>query len=602
MNKASTNQQEKKVVVIGGGPAGLTAAYQLSKRDIHPIVLEKLDKVGGIARTENYKGYHFDMGGHRFYTKSEEVNRFWHEILEEEFLLRPRLSRIYYKNKYFNYPIKPLNALTGLGPWEGFLIGLSYLRWHLFPYKEEETFEQWVTNRFGKRLFETFFKEYTEKVWGISCSELKAEWAAQRIKDLSLKTAVLNMFFKPRKTIKTLIEEFHYPRQGPGMLWTAVKDRIESQGGNVCLNSNVVGINREGNRITSIEIERNGKRETLAGDNFVSSMPITQFLNWLNPAPPRRVLEAAHALSYRDFLTVCLVINQKELFPDNWIYIHEPDVKVGRIQNFKNWSPDMVPDQNKTSLGMEYFCNEGDEYWCMPDEELIELGKQEIAKIGLANYEDVEDGAVFRVEKTYPVYDDNYAQQMDIIKDYVNKLDNFQTIGRNGLHRYNNQDHAMLTGMLAVRNMLDGETNDLWSVNAEQSYLEEIKTDSKVKTGQVMDAVQGALAHVFPKLHPTALGLSVGIVAGIALFIATWISVLQGSGDPNTNLALLNQFFPGYQLSALGSFLGLLYGFISGFIIGWSYAFLRNAATAFYVSSNYRSAQQGALRQFFDHM
>ncbi len=602
MNMASEEKQKKQVVVIGGGPAGLTAAYQLAQRDIQPIVLEKLDKVGGIARTENYKGYHFDMGGHRFYTKSEEVNRFWQEVLADEFLLRPRLSRIYYKNKFFNYPIKLWNALTGLGPWEGFLIGMSYLRWHLFPYREEDTFEQWVTNRFGKRLFETFFKEYTEKVWGISCSELKAEWAAQRIKDLSLKTAVLNMFFKPSKTIKTLIEEFHYPRRGPGMLWTAVKDRIESQGGQVNLNSNVVAINREGNRITSVEIEQNGERQTVAGTDFISSMPITQFISWLNPAPPRQVLEAAHSLSYRDFLTVCLVINKKELFPDNWIYIHEPDVKVGRIQNFKNWSPDMVPDQNKTSLGMEYFCNEGDEYWCMSDADLIELGKQEIAKIGLAKYEDIIEGVVFRVEKTYPVYNGNYTHHMEVIKSYVSGFDNFQTIGRNGLHRYNNQDHAMLTGMLAVRNILDGEQNNLWAVNAEQAYLEEFDTENKVKTDKVIDAVQGALAHVFPKLHPTALGLAVGTVAGFILFSATWISFLQGRGESQTYLALLNQIFPGYEINALGSVLGLFYGFLTGFLTGWFFAFLRNAATAFYISSNFRSAQQGALRQFFDHM
>ena len=262
----------------------------------------------------------------------------------------------------------------------------------------------------------------------------------------------------------------------------------------------------------------------------------------------------------------------------------------------------MVPDQNKTSLGMEYFCNEGDEYWCMSDADLIELGKQEIAKIGLANYEDVVEGAVFRVEKTYPVYDSNYAQHMEVIKSYVSEFDNFQTIGRNGLHRYNNQDHAMLTGMLAVRNMLDGEQNDLWAVNAEQAYLEEIDTENKVKTDKVIDVVQGALAHVFPKLHPTALGLSVGIVTGFVLFVATWIALLQGSSDPQTNLTLLNQFFPGYEINVLGSVLGFFYGFLTGFFTGWIFAFLRNAATAFYLSSNFRSAQQGALRQFFDHM
>jgi protoporphyrinogen oxidase len=596
-------KKDKQVVVIGGGPSGLTAAYELSKRQIRPVVLEKLDKVGGIARTENYKGYHFDMGGHRFYTKSDEVNQFWHEVLGDDFLRRPRLSRIYYNNKYFNYPLKPLNALAGLGPIEGLLIGLSYLRWHLFPYKEEETFEQWVTNRFGKRLFKTFFEAYTEKVWGISCSELKAEWAAQRIKDLSLKTAVLNMFFKPQNTIKTLIEAFDYPKQGPGMLWTAVKDKVEGQGGQVRLNSNVIGINRNGNCITSVTILQNGERKTVPGSDFISSMPVTQFLQWLNPPPPPQVLEAAKQLSYRDFLTVCLVIDQEELFPDNWIYIHEPDVKVGRIQNYKNWSPDMVPDLQKTSLGLEYFCNEGDEIWNMADEALVELGKKELAHIGLAHVADVVDGCVFRVEKTYPVYDTDYETSVNIIKEYLATLKNFQTIGRNGLHRYNNQDHAMLTGMYAVRNMVDDTQYDLWAVNAEQEYLEEIKSDEQFTPEDVVEVVQDKLGEVFPKLHPTAFGLSVGIVLGLLLFITTIFVVMQQDGTAvNANLALLNQFFPGYTVSPIGSLLGLLYGFTSGFIAGWLFAFLRNAATAFYVATNYRSAQQGALRQFFDHM
>jgi len=422
------------VIVIGGGPAGLTAAYELTRYHHRPIVLEKLDKVGGIARTENYKGYYFDMGGHRFFTKSQEVNRFWQQILGDDFLRRPRLSRIYYQNKYFNYPLKPLNALFGLGPLEGLRIVGSYLRWHLFPYPEEVTFEQWVTNRFGKRLFEAFFKSYTEKVWGIPCSELKAEWAAQRIKDLSLKTAVTTMFLKPQETVKTLIEEFDYPRRGPGMLWTAVKDKIVANGGRVHLNSNVIGINREGNRITSVTVDANGQTTTLCGTDFISSMPITQFIQWLNPPPPSEVLHAAQKLSYRDFLTVCLIIDQKELFPDNWIYVHDPNVQVGRIQNFKNWSQDMVPDDSRTSLGLEYFCNEGDALWSMADEDLIALGRREIAQIGLAQPEDVIDGCIFRVEKTYPVYDSDYAEYLETIKTYLATLENFQTIGRNGLH------------------------------------------------------------------------------------------------------------------------------------------------------------------------
>lgn len=601
------SEQENEVVIIGGGPAGLTAAYELTRSGKKPVVLEKLDKVGGIARTENYKGYHFDMGGHRFYTKSGEVQAFWEEILGDDFLVRPRLSRIFYKGKYFNYPLKPFNALFGLGPFEGFMIGMSYLRWRLFPYKEEETFEQWVTNRFGKRLFNTFFKSYTEKVWGISCSELKAEWAAQRIKDLSLKTAVLNMFFKPQTVIKTLIEEFHYPRRGPGMLWTAVKDKVEEREGHVCLNSNVTGIRREGDRIVGVDVVKDGRFFTVDGNSFISSMPIPQLIQWLNPAPPRHVVNAANQLKHRDFLTVCLLIDKEELFPDNWIYIHEPNVLVGRIQNYKNWSEEMVPADGKSSLGLEYFCNEGDELWSMDDADLIALAKKEIAKIGIVDEADVVDGAVFRVEKTYPVYDAGYEDALDTIKDYVNSLENFQTIGRNGLHRYNNQDHAMLTGMYAVRNLLHGEENNLWVINAEQDYLEEVH--DKGLADEVVEAVRDSLGHVFPKLDATALGLSIGAVSGIGLLLATLLLALQ-TGQPlqagEMNLAayfgLLNQFFPGYTVTPSGSLLGALYGFVSGYLLGWSFGFLRNAITAVYITSNFRSAQDSALRQFFNHI
>lgn len=596
MNQPTVEQEAKQVVIIGGGPAGLAAAYELTKHRLRPTVLEKLDKVGGIARTESYKGYYFDMGGHRFYTKSEEVNRFWHEVLGDNFLRRPRLSRIYYNNRFFNYPLKPLNALTGLGVFEGTLIGLSYLRWRLWPHPREETFEQWVTNRFGRRLFETFFKSYTEKVWGISTSELKAEWAAQRIKDLSLRSAVMNMFLKPRRAIKTLIEEFDYPRRGPGMLWTAVQERVEARGGTVCLNSAVAGIRREGQRIVSVEVEQNGRRRAIQGTDFISSMPITQFLQWLDPPPPPEVLQAARRLNYRDFLTVCLIVNKKDLFPDNWIYVHDPAVKVGRIQNYKNWSQDMVPTLEKTSLGLEYFCNEGDALWQMADAELIELGKREMAQLGMARYEDIEDGCVFRVEKTYPVYDSAYTDHLQTIKDYVATLENFQTIGRNGLHRYNNQDHAMLTGMYAVRNMLLGAQYDLWAVNAEQEYLEE----QRVRREAVVETVREVLAHVFPRLHAPAFGLSVGIVAGLLLLLATLFLVLRG-GD-TVGLGLLGQFFPGYQVTLTGSMLGFVYGFGGGFLLGWLFAFLRNVATAVYLAGVTRSTQRTALQQFFDYM
>ena len=590
------------IVVIGGGPAGLTAAYELTKQQQTPIVLEKYDKVGGIARTENYRGYHFDMGGHRFFTKSAQVQDFWLEILGDDFLRRPRLSRIYYDNKYFHYPLKPFNALLGLGPVEGLRIFASYVRWHLLPYREEDTFEQWVTNRFGKRLFETFFKSYTEKVWGIPCNELKAEWAAQRIKDLSLKTAITAMFLKQQQTSKTLIEEFDYPRRGPGMLWTAVKDRINAQGGQVHLNSNVVGIQREGQRITAVTVERDGRRHTVSGRSFISSMPVTQLLQWLDPPPPPNVLHAANQLSYRDFLTVCLIIKKQHVFPDNWIYIHDPSVQVGRIQNFKNWSADMVPDPSTTSLGLEYFCNEGDEIWTMPDEELIVLGKQEIAKIGLADAADVVDGAVFRVEKSYPIYDSDYAQSLETIKAYLATLENLQTIGRNGLHRYNNQDHAMLTGMLAVRNLLFGEQNDLWQVNAEQEYHEELILNQALEPEEVTHVVEEVLEGAFPKLDPLALGLSLGTVLGAGLMLATWFLLLRGGDASGKTLTLLGQFYPGYTVTAVGGLVGLIYGLLTGFLLGWGYAFLRNAATALYLVSLYRSAQQSAMRQFFEHI
>lgn len=470
----------EQVVVIGGGPAGLTAAYELTKFGRVPVVLEKNSLVGGLARTESYKGFHFDMGGHRFFTKSEAVKQIWHEILADEFLHRPRLSRIYYKKRFFNYPLKPLNALFGLGIIESVLILLSYFRWRLFPYRKEESFEQWVTNRFGRRLFRTFFKSYTEKVWGIPCTELKAEWAAQRIKDLSLKTAVLNMLFKPRQTIKTLIDAFDYPRLGPGMMWKAVRQRVEQAGGTVQTGADVIRIHHSGWRVGSVVVARGGRQELVRGSDFISSMPLTEFIKKLDPLPPVKVLEAAHKLTYRDFLTVCLIVRQPNLFPDNWIYIHDPAVQVGRIQNFKNWSPDMLPDPSKSSLGLEYFCNEGDTLWTKSDADLIEQGKRELEAIGLARAADVEDGCVFRVPKSYPVYDSNYQEHLAVLKEYVAGFENFQTIGRNGLHRYNNQDHAMLTGLLAVRNLVLGQRNDLWSVNADQEYHEEVRTPESV--------------------------------------------------------------------------------------------------------------------------
>jgi protoporphyrinogen oxidase len=522
-------------------------------------------------------------------------------VLGKDFLRRPRLSRIYYKKRFFYYPLKPLNALKGLGLFESLLILLSYLRWQLFPYRREDTFEQWVTNRFGKRLFQTFFKAYTEKVWGIPCSELKAEWAAQRIKDLSLKTAVLNMFLKPKKTIKTLIEEFEYPRLGPGMMWNQVKEQIEKRGAVVRMETDVLAIGRNGNSIESIRISQNGHRETIKGTHFISSMPITEFVKKLDPPPPPAVLEAAGKIHYRDFLTVCLVVDKPDLFPDNWIYIHDPDVKVGRIQNFKNWSPEMVPDSAKTSLGLEYFCTEGDGLWNMADTDLIELAKREVGRIGLASYADIEDGCVCRVPKAYPVYDSDYREYLVTVRRFVDSFGNFQTIGRNGLHRYNNQDHAMLTGMLAVRNLMLGEKNDLWSVNTDQEYHEEVQVKAEVEAQEVVEALEGVLARVFLKLDRVAFGLSLGMTSGLLLSLATIFLALKGGEVVGPNLQLLSQYFPGYDVTPGGSLLGLAYGFVTGFVGGWSFAFVRNFSVFLYMAIVQRRAERQLLRKLLEY-
>ena len=473
----STNTDNDLTVVIGGGPAGLTTAYELSKHGKKSVVFEKADRVGGISRTETYKGYRFDIGGHRFFTKVGEVEQLWQEVMGDEFIKVPRLSRIYYKNRFFSYPLEPYNALSNLGLINSTLIMWSYFEAKVKPNPIEENFEQWVSNRFGKRLYETFFKTYTEKVWGIPCTEIRADWAAQRIKGLSLKKAVINAVFGSNDT-KTLIKEFNYPVYGPGQMWERFQQILDSKGSPVHLNTEVVEVKREGTRIQSITVKNDEKTAEISGNNFVSSMPVSLLLKKLNPAPPQEVLKAANGLKYRDFLIVTLVVDQAELFPDNWIYIHSPQFKVGRIQNFKNWSKAMVPDPSKTCLGMEYFCNETDELWKMPNDELIELASREVKELGLVEPNvNIEDGTVIRQFKAYPVYDDTYRHNVDIIRNYIQTFENLQTVGRNGMHRYNNSDHSMLTGLLAAKNIL-GEEHDLWNVNVERSYHEEF-TNSK---------------------------------------------------------------------------------------------------------------------------
>ena len=466
----------KSVVIIGGGPAGLTAAYELSKHNVPAVVLEADNIVGGISRTVNYKGYLFDIGGHRFFSKCAEVNQIWEEILHGQFLERPRLSRIYYRHKFFYYPLKPRNALLGLGPLEAMRIVASYAWSRVNPHPKEDNLEEWVSNRFGKRLYEIFFKTYTEKVWGVPCTEIRAEWAAQRIRGLSLTTAIKNALFGQKKPkVKTLIDKFHYPARGPGQMWETLTEMLRERGYPVLMERPVIRIAHDGTKVTHLVTRSAQGEQKFAGSHFISSMPIRELVNALDPPPPPDVHKAANSLRYRDFLIVSLIVNRKDITPDNWIYIHESKVKVGRIQNFKNWSPAMVPDPSKTCLGMEYFVFENDELWSSPDDKLIEMAKREIEQLGLAKASEIEDGCVVRMPKAYPMYDADWHQQVQLIRHWIEQnLPNLQLVGRNGMHKYNNQDHSMMTALYAARNIL-GENHDLWTVNTDEEYHEEAK-------------------------------------------------------------------------------------------------------------------------------
>jgi protoporphyrinogen oxidase len=463
-------------MVIGAGPAGLTAAYELARHGVPVVVTEQDGQVGGLARTVEYRGFRFDIGGHRFFTENSSVRDLWQTLLGADLLVRPRLSRIYYRGRFFDYPLKPLNALRGLGLSTSLAVLGSYLWRKLAPVRPETSFADWVTNRFGDRLYRIFFQSYTEKVWGIPCDEIGAQWAAQRIRGLSLRTAMAAMFFPVRHTtgenaIRTLTDSFYYPRLGPGMMWEAFRAEIERQGGRILLPCRVETIHHDGSAVTGVTASRNGERREERVAQVISSIPLRELVRSLRPEPPAEVLAAAERLRYRDFLTVALIVDAADLFPDNWIYVHDPKVRVGRVQNFKNWSPEMVPDAARTCLGMEYFCTAGDELWSMPDGELVSLAKRELAAIGLAGEELVSDGVVVRMAKAYPVYDEAYPGAVAAIRRYLDRFTNLQVIGRNGMHKYNNMDHSMLTGMLAARNLL-GERHDLWEVNTDDAYLE----------------------------------------------------------------------------------------------------------------------------------
>jgi len=467
-------------LIIGAGPAGLTAAFELARQGITGVIVEADEQVGGIARTVEREGYRFDIGGHRFFTKVGEIDKLWDEMLGEPMLLRPRMSRIYYGRKFYDYPLRASNALKNMGIINASLCMLSYLKARVLPIPNPVNFEQWVTNKFGARLYRMFFKSYTEKVWGIPCTEIGADWAAQRIKGLSLYEAVRNAIFGQRrgKTVKTLIDEFKYPRLGPGQLWENCAATLQKKGWQILLRTKVVGTERSGDRITRVTVQStDGHTQTFEPGHVLSSMPLRHLVEQMQPAPPPEVVQAARALTYRDFLTVALVLDAPELWPDNWIYIHSPEVRVGRIQNFKNWSPHLVPDASKTCLGLEYFVNEGDDLWRMPDADLVALGYAELTRIGLGDAPLVK-GYVVRMPKAYPVYHTGYTEQLAIIREWLQQnLANLNCIGRNGQHRYNNQDHSMATALIAARRIAVGDARDPWAVNEDAEYHEIAKTE-----------------------------------------------------------------------------------------------------------------------------
>jgi protoporphyrinogen oxidase len=538
----------KRAIIAGAGPAGLTAAYELLARtDIRPLVYEMSDIVGGIAQTYNYKGNRIDLGGHRFFSKSERVMRWWFNILplqgapasdesgqdpdaeyaaevlmkylcpecsptgecdvrrkgpdpeqeDEVMLRRNRISRIFYKRQFFSYPLSiTLTVAWRLGIVNTALIGVSYIRAKLFPLKDETYLDAFFINRFGRRLYKTFFKDYTEKVWGVPCGEIRADWGSQRIKGLSLKRAVVHAlrdllssdFRKQQQERETsLITRFFYPKLGPGQMWETVTNQVQACGGEVHLHHRISAVTVKDKRIVSVTVEnvQSGETSEQECEYFFSTMPIKHLIGMVRPHPPARVSEVADGLQYRDFLTVGLLLKKLHVeeakkepsarIPDTWIYIQEGDVEVGRVQVFNNWSPYMVADpENTVWIGLEYFVNEGDALWVRPDEELIELGIQEMISIGFLRREDVLDGCVRRMPKAYPAYFGSY-DQMHVVQEYVQEIENLFLIGRNGMHKYNNQDHSMLTAMVAVDNILEGRTNtdNIWSVNTERDYHEE---------------------------------------------------------------------------------------------------------------------------------
>jgi len=604
------------VVIIGAGPAGLSAAYELTKHGMAAVVLEADPQVGGLSRTVAYRGYRFDIGGHRFFTKVPLVAALWHEMLGEDFLRRPRLSRIHYRGRMFDYPLKPLNALAGLGVAEAVRVCASYAKARLAPSRDEVSFEQWVANRFGYRLYEIFFKTYTEKVWGIPCSDISADWATQRIRNLSLGEALRNALFKSGRTadgavITSLIEQFHYPRYGPGMMWERCAERVVERGATVQCGLRVARIRHRGGRVECIEARTDdGQCHEFAAERVISTMAIRDLIDVLDPAPPVEVQQASHALQYRDYLTVVLIVKREQVFPDNWVYVHSPEVRLGRVQNYKNWSPWMVPDASRTSLGLEYFLWDDDAEWSWSTDRLIETGIRESAQIGLIDPAEVEDGTVVRMPKAYPVYDRDYRRHLTTVRRYLDGIANLQTIGRNGQHRYNNQDHSMLAGVYAARN-LAGARHDVWAVNVDGEYHEEMRptaprdrlvpTPLSARAAETLSPEQ-LVDVAFAWLDPVALGAAFGAVGALVIACATALALVNSDPDVAARLSLLAQFLVGYRVTWTHAWIGVAEAAGGGFVVGYAAARLRNWALVAYAAVLRRRAARAERRRLLDEV
>jgi protoporphyrinogen oxidase len=468
------NHDAPKVVIIGAGPSGLACAYHLGKHGISSLVVEKDETAGGLCRTFDYSGYLFDIGGHRFLTKSELVNSLWHDILGEELLSVKRVSRIYFNNKYLKYPLSLFDTFINLGIVESTRCMASYITAQLDPSGDDATFEGWMTNRFGKRLYEIFFDTYTKKVWELPPKDISSDWAAQRIKGLSLREALKSAIMSPNNNgLKTLSQEFLYPRKGPGQFYDRLCKKSSALGAHFFFNCNVTGIECDGKKVTAITIQDTQKQtEKLPVDVLFSSMPLPHLINSINSDPPKEIHQSASQLKFRSFLVVNVILEKEHLFPDQWVYVHSPEVKLGRIQNYKNWSMDMISDPKNTSLGLEYFCREGDDLWNMNDKEIINFAMNELQEIGIASQKHLVGGFVLRRKNVYPVYSLDYQEKRAILKTYLKHFQNLRPIGRAGLFKYDNSDLALLSGIVAAENYLGKSNRDIWNLGEDQKYLE----------------------------------------------------------------------------------------------------------------------------------